>query len=64
MDSIQADKKMKDRICEFEKRLNSIVIPENLHSKEILEISRELDTLILEFYSCSTEEQGKETHNF
>lgn len=34
-----------------------MAIPDNLHSEAVLEISREIDTLILEFYSSRMEEQ-------
>ncbi|WP_143157111.1 aspartyl-phosphate phosphatase Spo0E family protein [Desulforamulus putei] len=46
-----------NKLYELIKHLNIMAIPDNLHSEAVLEISREIDTLILEFYSSRMEEQ-------
>lgn len=53
------DEKTKRRIYELRKLLNSVVLPGNLHSDKVLNISRELDDLIMECYSNSRKEQKK-----
>lgn len=57
MNNVQTDEKMKDKLDELIKHLNIVAIPDNLHSEAVLEISREIDNLILEFYSNRMEEQ-------
>ncbi len=42
------DKKTTDKIDALKQRLDKVLILENLHSEEVLEVSRELDTLIIE----------------
>ena len=44
-----------DRLKELQSKLNSVVVPENLHSPEVLEISTELDDLIVGYYSYAKE---------
>jgi hypothetical protein len=49
----------KDKLIELQNLLNSIVPHENLQSEKVLNISRELDILIIESYS-EDESTGKE----
>lgn len=42
------DKKTSDKIAALKRRLDKVVILGNLHSEEVLKVSRELDILIIE----------------
>lgn len=53
---MQQDQLTKEKMSDLMKRLNSAIELENLHSEIILEISRELDALILESYSNNLED--------
>lgn len=55
-DRVKPGEKAKDKIYELRKRLESVVIPGNLHSEAVLEISRELDVIILESYLYNTKD--------
>lgn len=61
MNNVQTDGNIKDKLYELIKHLNIVAIPNNLHSEAVLEISREIDTLILEFYSGRMEEEQEIT---
>lgn len=50
------DEKAKCKLYELQHLLNSIVPHENLQSEKVLNISRELDILIIESYSDNEEE--------
>ncbi len=53
------DEKKKLKIDNLQTLLNSLAIPENLQSENILNISRELDILIAEYYLNPTQTQQK-----
>lgn len=59
---MQPEGKIKDKIYELQKYLDNVLIPDNLNNETVLEISRELDILIVEFYSGREEE--KKASNF
>ncbi|RCX10341.1 Spo0E like sporulation regulatory protein [Anaerobacterium chartisolvens] len=53
------DEKKKLKIDNLQSLLNSLAIPENLQSENILNISRELDILIAEYYLNPAQRQQK-----
>ena len=47
----------KDRLRELQSQLNNVVIYDNLHSAEILELSTKLDELIVDYYLLPKEKK-------
>lgn len=48
-----SDDNIKKEISELQNLLNSVVLPGNLHTDTIIQISKKLDKLIIEYYSNS-----------
>jgi len=56
MSKIQPDENMKNKLNELREQLSNLLITNNLQSEKVLETSREIDILILNFYSCNLEQ--------